>query len=90
MNTKMNPLEFTGKDEKIYRVKERTLSQIFGFLETYIDRPFMKYEYIPNSQKISEMNGNIYAKFHLKGTKDTVTLCVADYYDYINEVNFDN
>ena len=87
---KKNMLTFEGKDGKTYYVKERTNHQIFRFLELYINIPYSRFEYIPNTQEISKMNGNIYAKFKVKGTDDITELCVADYYDYIKEINFDN
>lgn len=90
MSMKQNMLKFYGKDGNTYYVKERTLKQITNVLKSYLNNPcwWVKYEYIPGSQKISKMNGNIYARFYIKGTDNITTLCIADYSDYIGEINF--
>lgn len=85
---KKNMLEFPAANGRIYLVKERTPYSIYRFLGTYIRDAYAKYEYIPGSQKISKMNGNIYARFYIRGTDSITTLCVADYSDYIGEINF--
>ena len=80
-------LKFHRKDGKIYDIKERTPYQIWSYLGRYMDRPEARFEYIPGTQKISPLNGNIYAKFKEKANGFTVTLCVADYDDYTNQLD---
>ena len=80
-------LKFPGKDGKVYDVKERTLYQIWSYLEHYVDRPEERFEYIPGTQELSPLNGNIYAKFKEKEGGYVVTLCIADYYDYIDQLD---
>ncbi len=76
-------LEFVDIKDKVHLVKERTLNQIYKYLATYISN-LEEYVYIGN-QEISKMNGNIYADFIYKNSYK-VTLCVADYFDYKNEI----
>ena len=87
---KQNMLKFYGKDGNTYYVKERTLKQITNVLKSYLNNPcwWVKYEYIPGTQEISRMNGNIYAKFKNLETNQVTTLYIADYNDYIREINF--
>ena len=79
-------LEFHGKDGRVYDVKERTPRQIWAYLKRYMDSPEDCFEYIPGTQEISPLNGNIYAKFKGKGSGSAVTFCIADYDDYANQL----
>lgn len=86
---KRKVLTFEGSNGKTYKVKERTMSQIYKVLDSYMDYAWWeKYEYIPGTQEISPMNGNIYAKFKVKGTNSIQTFYIADYNDYIKEIDF--
>lgn len=80
-------LKFHVRDGEVYNIKERTPYQIWSYLEHYMDRPEARFEYIPGTQEISPLNGNIYAKFKEKANGFTVTLCIADYYDYTNQLD---
>lgn len=82
---KEQALKFVDKNDRIHMVKPRTGYQIYNFLKTYSNR---EYRYIPNSQFISVMNGNIYAKFIDPIYGNIETLMVADYKDYIKELKF--
>lgn len=82
-------LTFEGRDGKTYKVKERTMSQIHKVLDSYMDYAWReRYEYIPGTQEISPMNGNIYARLKVKGTNSIQTFYIADYNDYIKEIDF--
>lgn len=83
---KEQALKFVDNNDRIHMVKPRTKYQIYRFLKTYSNR---EYEYIPNSQFISIMNGNIYAKFIDVIFGNIETLMVADYKDYIKELKFE-
>lgn len=84
-------LAFEGRNGKTYEVKERTMPQIRKVLDSYMDYAWReKYEYIPGTQEISPMNGNIYAKFKAKGADSIHTFCIADYDDYVKEIDFDD
>lgn len=88
-SNKRKILTFEGSNGKTYKVKERTMSQIHKVLDSYMDYAWQeKYEYIPDTQEISPMNGNIYAKFKVKGTNSIQTFYIADYNDYIKEIDF--
>ena len=85
-------LNFNHKDGRVIPVKERTKSQIYSVLESYIGADVLpQLEYIGN-QHISANNGNIYADFYdhrhtnTDGTPCKTTLYIADYDDYINEI----
>lgn len=86
---KRKMLTFEGSNGKTYKVKERVMSQIHKVLDSYMDYGWgERYEYIPGTQEISPMNGNIYAKFKVKGTNSIQTFYIADYNDYIKEIDF--
>ena len=79
-------LEFHHVDGSIRYVKERSLKQIYGVLSKYVSSNRIgDFEYIGN-QFISENNGNIYAEFFDKRYNQKTTMYIADYYDYIDEV----
>jgi len=94
--TKM--LKFEHNDGTIRLVKERTQTQINKVLCTYLSvKEQQRYKYIPNTQEISKMNGNIYADFeyidnyglrllNYDGEPCVTTLYIADYFVYINEI----
>lgn len=78
-------LIFEHKDGRKIPVAERTYMQIYSVLSRYM-RPYemQKFRYI-GKQRISPMNGNIYADFLDKdGNKHT--FYIADYEDYISEI----
>lgn len=75
-------LLFPHKDGNIYAVRERTTSEIFRNWAKL--GGLVGYDLVPNSQRISDCNGNIYADFIKDGFK--TCLWVADYNDYIQEV----
>ena len=91
-------LKFEHNDGTIRLVKERTQAQINKVLCAYLsDKEQQRYKYIPNTQEISRMNGNIYADFehfdnygvrllNYAGEPCVTTLYIADYFDYINEI----
>lgn len=77
---------FTDRNENKHFVKERTQSQIHKCLRSYIsDDEIANYKYIPGSQFISKMNGNVYALF-IDNEGFSHTFYVADYKDYIKEI----
>lgn len=77
---------FIDRNDKEHFVKERTQSQIYKCLRSYIsDNEIANYKYIPFSQFISKMNGNIYALF-IDNKGFSHTFYVADYEDYISEI----
>lgn len=79
-------LKFNGRDGKVYEIKERTPRQIWAYLKRYMDSPEAHFEYIPGTQEISPLNGNIYAKFKGKASGSAVTLCIAEYGDYASQL----
>lgn len=80
-------LRFRDKNGRFRSIKERTLSQIWDYLFRYLDEPWNRFEYIPHSQYVDSGSGNIYASFKSKSTGEVGELPIADYYDYMNEIN---
>ena len=79
-------LKFNGRDGRVYDIKERTPCQIRSYLERCMDNPEARFEYIPGTQGISPLNGNVYAKFREKASGSAVTLCIAEYGDYASQL----
>lgn len=76
-------LLFPHANGNLYAIKERTTAQAFKFWTRL--GGLIGYELMPNTQHISDCNGNIYADFKdCNGFKHS--LCIADYNDYINEM----
>ena len=72
---------------KKYRYDFRKIGDYWGFVADY----GITYKYL-GGQSISKCNGNIYAEFECVGVKTYggdqaySTLCIADYEDYIHEI----
>ena len=89
-------MKFYHADGRALEVKERTKRQIWKVLKSYC-RPeeLQNLEYIGN-QHISVNNGNIYADFYdhrykaADGSTFKTTLFIADYSDYIGELETKN
>lgn len=78
-------LIFEHVDGRQVEVKERTQAQIRKVLSRYMTpQEIARYKYVGN-QHISRMNGNVYADF-VDGNGYTHTFYVADYKDYVDEI----
>lgn len=75
-------LIFPHKNGNLYAVRERTTREIFQYWAKL--GGLVGFEVAPNSQQISDCNGNIYADFIKDGCRHR--LCVADYNDYMKEI----
>lgn len=84
MKGKKRYLLFPHKNGNIYAVRERTQREINKFFNG-MHMHEEEYEIIPNSQFISDCNGNIYADFIDKNGYEHEFM-IADYYDYIDEI----
>ena len=89
-------MKFYHADGRVLEVKERTKRQIWKVLKSYCGQEALQnLEYIGN-QHISVNNGNIYADFYdhrykaADGTPFKTTLYIADYSDYIGELETKN
>ena len=89
-------MKFYHADGRVLEVKERTKRQIWKVLKSYCGQEALQnLEYIGN-QRISVNNGNIYADFYdhrykaADGTPFKTTLYIADYSDYIGELETKN
>lgn len=93
-------LAFPHNNGNYYPVKERSNSQIEKNLKKYYglsNEDLKRYEYLENTQMISDCNGNIYATFLQKdengnyykngaGELYQANLMICRYKDYIKEV----
>lgn len=87
MENKNAKLYFTNRNEQVFEVKPRTWKQIHKCLRSYMtENEVGKYNLIEGTQRISKMNGNVYADFINSETGDRHSFCIADYEDYINEI----
>lgn len=88
-----DPMVFHHKNGNDYEVADRTFSQMAKCLASYGCKLVRKnpkgkeeFEYIPGTQFLSSMNGNIYAKFRDEAGAIRTLMC-SDYYDYIKEID---
>ena len=79
-------LKFPHVDGSVRLVKERTIKQIYRVLARTTRQDRLNELVYLGNQRISECNGNIYADFFDKKYNQKTTLYIADYYDYIDEI----
>ena len=83
MTKGLTAMQIEGKNGNIITLRERTTTQIYNYLKTYLRADELaNFKYIDGSQCVSENNGFTYADFVTNDGR-IVTLSVYDNLDII-------